>query len=43
MFKPMFAILLDVWEAVTKHNDPHAVEHIGQFAGSLLPSVDWNR
>ena len=40
MFKSIFAFLLDVWCAVTRHHHLHAEEHIGQFAGSLLPSDD---
>jgi hypothetical protein len=42
MFKSFFTALLGAWNTVTGHHQLHSVEHVGQFAGSLLPKEDWD-
>jgi hypothetical protein len=42
MFNSIFTALRVVWNAVTGNHPLHDAEHVGQFAGSLLPKEDWD-
>ncbi len=41
MFKTFIAALPGLWGRFTAHHQMHASEHVGVFAGSLLPIGDW--
>jgi hypothetical protein len=42
MFKSIFTALQVAWVKLTCHHQLHGVEHVGQFAGPLLPKEDWD-
>ncbi len=42
MFNSILTALRGVWRALTGHHPLHDAEHVGQFAGSLLPKEDWD-
>jgi hypothetical protein len=42
MINSIFTALRNAWGTLTSHHQLHALEHVGQFAGSLLRKEDWD-